>query len=52
VPHRHDLHLGNYSVHTTAQALEAGERRIAELRQKMVAAGDRRTSSGTVPVYR
>jgi len=52
VPHRHDLHLGNYSVHTTAQALEAGERRIAELHRKMVAAGDRRTGSGTVPVYR
>jgi len=52
VPHRHDLHLGNYSVHTTAQALEAGERRIAELRRQMIAAGDRRTGSGTVPVYR
>jgi redox-sensitive bicupin YhaK (pirin superfamily) len=52
MPHRHDLHLGNYSVHTTAQALEAGESRIAGLRQRMVAAGDRRTGSGTVPVYR
>lgn len=52
VPHPHELHLGNYSVHTTAQALEAGESRIAELRQKMVAAGDRRTGAGTVPVYR
>ncbi|ROZ64861.1 pirin family protein [Ramlibacter sp. WS9] len=51
-PHEHDLHLGNYSVHTTAQALEAGENRIAELRRKMVAEGDRRTGSGTVPVYR
>jgi len=52
VPHRHDLHLGNYSVHTTAQALETGERRIAELRRKMLTEGDRRTGSGTVPVYR
>jgi redox-sensitive bicupin YhaK (pirin superfamily) len=52
VPHRHDLHLGSYSVHTTAQALEAGERRIAELRRRMVAAGDRRTGSGTLPIYR
>jgi redox-sensitive bicupin YhaK (pirin superfamily) len=52
VSHRHELHLGNYSVHTTAQALEAGERRIEELRRKMVAEGDRRTGSGTVPVYR
>lgn len=52
VPHRHDLHLGNYSVHTSTQALEAGERRIAELHRAMLARGDRRTSSGTVPVYR
>ena len=52
VPHRHELHLGSYSVHTTAQALEAGERRIAQLHTKLVAAGDRRTGAGTVPVYR
>ena len=51
-PHRHDLHLGNYSVHTSAQALETGERRIAELHKKLLAAGDRRTGAGTVPVYR
>lgn len=51
-PHDHDLHLGNYSVHTSPQALEAGERRIAELYQRMLAAGDRRSESGTVPVYR
>jgi redox-sensitive bicupin YhaK (pirin superfamily) len=52
VPHPHDLHLGNYSVHTSAQALEAGERRIADLRTRLAAAGDRRTGAGTVPVYR
>ena len=52
VPHRHELHLGNYSVHTTAQALATGERRIAELHTKLLAAGDRRTGAGTVPVYR
>ena len=52
VPHRHDLHLGNYSVHTSAQALQAGEQRIAELHRAMLAEGDRRTGSGTVPVYR
>jgi redox-sensitive bicupin YhaK (pirin superfamily) len=52
VPHPHDLHLGNYSVHTSAQALQAGESRIAELYRAMTAAGDRRTASGTVPVYR
>jgi hypothetical protein len=31
VPHPHSLHLGYYSVHASVQALEAGERRIAEL---------------------
>ena len=52
VPHRHELHLGSYSVHTSAHALETGERRIAELHAKLLAAGDRRTGAGTVPVYR
>ena len=52
VPHRHELHLGSYSVHTSAQALATGERRIAELHTKLLAAGDRRTGAGTVPVYR
>jgi len=52
VPHPYPLHLGYYSVHTSAQALEAGERRIAELSQKMKEAGDRRTVSGTIPVFR
>lgn len=52
VPHGHELHLGSYSVHTTEQALETGERRIAELHAKLLAAGDRRTGAGTVPVYR
>ena len=52
IPHPHELHLGNYSVHTSAQALETGERRIEELRKRMVAAGSRRTSTGNVPVFR
>ncbi|PLV48214.1 pirin family protein [Erwinia sp. B116] len=52
VPHPHRLHLGYYSVHTSAQALERGERRIAELGRKLKEAGDRRTESGTVPVFR
>lgn len=52
VPHPYPLHLGHYSVHTSAQALEAGERRIDELGKKLKEAGDRRTSSGTVPVFR
>lgn len=52
VPHPYDLHLGRYSVHTSAQALERGEHHIAELGAKLTAAGDRRTSSGATPVFR
>jgi redox-sensitive bicupin YhaK (pirin superfamily) len=52
VPHPHDLHLGYYSVHSSPEALERGERRIAELGEKLAAAGDRRTGSGATPVFR
>ncbi|WP_426119105.1 pirin family protein [Pseudomonas sp. DSP3-2-2] len=52
VPHPYPLHMGYYSVHTSAQALEAGERRIAELGRKLKEAGDRSTASGTIPVFR
>lgn len=52
VPHPHPLHLGYYSVHTSAEALAAGERHIAELGEKLKAAGDRQTALGTVPVFR
>ncbi len=34
VPHPHDLALGNYSVHTSAEALRAGEAHIAALRPR------------------
>ncbi|HEY0062074.1 MAG TPA: pirin family protein [Telluria sp.] len=51
-PHPYDLHLGKYSVHTSAAALQAGERRIAELARQLNDAGDRRTASGTIPVFR
>ena len=52
VPHPYPLQLGYYSVHTSAPALEAGERRIAELGRKLQEAGNRRTASGTIPVFR
>ena len=52
VPHPHDLHLGHYSVHTSAEALARGEARVAELGAKLTKAGDRRTSSGAMPVFR
>jgi redox-sensitive bicupin YhaK (pirin superfamily) len=53
IPHAHPLHLGSYSVHTSAEALAAGERHIRSLKQQLDAAGDRRTrSSGSTPVFR
>jgi redox-sensitive bicupin YhaK (pirin superfamily) len=35
VPHRHELALGYYSVHTSPATLAAGERRIAEIGKKL-----------------
>jgi redox-sensitive bicupin YhaK (pirin superfamily) len=53
VPHPYPLHLGSYSVHTSAEALAAGERHIRSLKQQLDATGDRRTrSSGSTPVFR
>ncbi len=51
-PHDHPLHLGYYSVHTSADALERGESQIEMLREKLEREGDRRTEIGNVPVYR
>ena len=39
VPHRHDLILGNYSVHTTAAALRDGEAHIAAIRGRIAKKG-------------
>lgn len=50
--HPHDLHLGSYSVHTSPDSLAKGERNIERLRQLLVAAGDRRTPSGSIPVFK
>jgi redox-sensitive bicupin YhaK (pirin superfamily) len=52
IPHPHELHLGHYSVHTSPEALAAGERRIAELGARLRAAGDRRLTSGSTPLFR
>src|SRR5260370_6374172 len=51
VPHPYELHLGSYSVHTSAKALAAGERNLRELKQSMAATGARRTGSGSTPVF-
>jgi len=52
VPHAHDLHLGRYSVHTSAKMLELGEANIERLRKRLIAEGDRRRASGSVPVFK
>lgn len=52
VPHAHELHLGRYSVHTSAVSLVTGEANIERLRESLVAAGDRRQQGGSVPVFK
>jgi redox-sensitive bicupin YhaK (pirin superfamily) len=52
VQHPYELFLGSYSVHTSAEALEQSERNIQELKQRLDATGDRRTGSGSTPVFR
>lgn len=52
VPHPFPLHLGYYSVHTSARALATGETRIAELGTRLREVGDRKTAAGTIPVFR
>jgi len=39
VPHPHDLVLGYYSVHSSAEALRLGEARIVEIRHNLAAKG-------------
>ncbi len=39
VPHDHDLVLGYYSVHTSADALREGETRISAIRARLVQEG-------------
>lgn len=51
VPQPQTLHLGRYSVHTSAEALAAGERHIVELKQRINEEGLRQTEAGAMPVY-
>ena len=41
VKHPHDLVLGMYSVHTSKQALDKGEAKIAEIGKRLQAEGRR-----------
>ena len=52
VPHAHELHLGRYSVHTSAESLIKGETNIERLRRLLDAAGDRRQPGGLIPVFK
>jgi redox-sensitive bicupin YhaK (pirin superfamily) len=38
-PHEHDLVLGNYSVHTSPEALHAGESQISAIRNRLIQEG-------------
>ncbi|RON09617.1 hypothetical protein BK659_06715 [Pseudomonas brassicacearum] len=52
IPHPHDLKMGNYSVHTSPEALKAGEAKIAELGNRLQAEARQRSGSGSVPIYK
>lgn len=52
VPHRYELHLGSHSVHTSREALAAGERNIREIKRMLNASGDRSSRAGSTPVFR
>jgi hypothetical protein len=39
VPHPYELALGNYSVHTSAAALRAGEERLEEIQRRLRSEG-------------
>lgn len=51
-PHEHELHMGSYSIHSSPEALEAGEARIAELGERIRRGDHARRPSGAVPVFR
>jgi hypothetical protein len=40
-PHRHELALGSYSVHTSAKALRQGEEEIRRIGARLLAEGKR-----------
>jgi redox-sensitive bicupin YhaK (pirin superfamily) len=52
IPHPHDLKMGSYSVHTSLEALKAGESKIAELGKRLQAEARQRSGSGSVPIYK
>lgn len=51
-PHPYELQLGNYSVHTNAAALVAGETRIAELGRRLREQRGNQVQSGPTPIFK
>lgn len=51
-PHPYPLQLGHYSVHTNAEALVAGETRIAELGRQLREQKKAQGPSGPMPIFR
>lgn len=49
-PHPHPLHLGHYSVHTSPEALRAGEQHITDLRQTLIERERQRRAQPAAPV--
>jgi hypothetical protein len=44
--------MGNYSVHTSLEALKAGETKIAQLGKRLRAEAGQRSGSVSVPIYK
>ncbi|SCX65849.1 Redox-sensitive bicupin YhaK, pirin superfamily [Pseudomonas sp. NFACC32-1] len=52
IAHPIDLHLGYYSVHTSPEALRAGEQKIAEIGLRLREQEQLRNRSGSVPIFK
>jgi redox-sensitive bicupin YhaK (pirin superfamily) len=52
VPHPYDLKLGYYSVHTSDQALQAGEAKIEEIRLRLQSKIAHRDDAEAVPIFK
>lgn len=51
-PHPHDLKLGHYSVHTSVEALRAGEAKIKEIGSRLTSWQQARAKTKSVPVFK
>jgi redox-sensitive bicupin YhaK (pirin superfamily) len=51
-PHPYDLKLGNYSVHTSVEALRAGEANIREIGSRLTSWQQARAKTRSVPIFK